>query len=543
MTHEVLNQPPPLEPRDLYRSDRTLVLSLHREGAGWAESRVASLGALAGDAGMRWGAQANEHSPVLRTHDRFGHRIDEVDFHPAYHDLMRVSIAHGVHALPWQEAREGAHVARAALFYVIAQAEAGHVCPMSMTNAAFPVLRHEPSVAAEWEPRLLSSDYDPRALPVEQKAGATFGMWLTEKQGGSDVRANTTRAEPIAGRGSGAEYVLTGHKWFCSGAMGDGFLALAQTGRGLSCFVLPRWRPDGTRNAFRMLRLKDKVGNRSNATAEVELDGAWARMIGDEGRGVATILEMVQHTRLDCIIGSSALMRQALAQAIHHTTHRAAFGKHLGDQPLMKLVLADLAIESEAALLTTMRVARSFDGAASLEGERLFGRLATPISKYWVCKRTPGHVYEALECLGGGGYVEESILPRLYREAPVNSVWEGSGNVICLDVLRVMVREPDAFAAFFAELELARGGDRRLDDHVDSLRRELRNVEAMEARARRVVERMALALQGSLLVRHSDPAVADAFCASRLAADGGFAYGTLPVGTDCARILERARPS
>lgn len=542
MTHEVLNQPPPLEPYDVTRTDRVLMLALHREGAGWAEPAVAHLGEIAGGEAMTWGRQANEHSPVLRTHDRFGHRIDEVEFHPAYHELMRASIAHGVHALSWQESRAGAHTARAALFYVIAQAEAGHVCPMSMTNAAFPVLRRQPEIAAEWEPRFRSAVYDPRAIPADRKSGATCGMWLTEKQGGSDVRANTTRAQAISGRGPGAEYALTGHKWFCSGVMGDAFLALAQAERGLSCFLLPRWRPDGSRNAFRILRLKDKVGNRSNATAEVELDGAVARMVGEEGRGVATILEMVQHTRLDCTIGSAALMRQAVAQAVHHTTYRSAFGKHLVDQPLMKAVLADLAIESEAALVAMMRVARSFDGAHASEAERLLERLATPIAKYWVCKRTPGVVYEALECLGGGGYVEESILSRLYREAPVNSVWEGSGNVICLDVLRVMVREPAAFEAFFAEIDLARGADRRLDAFVDTLRRDVRNVESLETLARRVIERMALAFQGSLLVRHSDPAVADAFCASRLAGEGGLALGTLPLGVDCQRIVERARP-
>jgi putative acyl-CoA dehydrogenase len=411
-----------------------------------------------------------------------------------------------------------------------------------MTYSAVPALRVQPELAAEWEPRIVSNRYDARVSPAADKTGALVGMAMTEKQGGSDVRANTTRARALGRGGPGGEYEITGHKWFCSAPMCDAFLVLAQTERGLSCFLLPRWRPDGTRNRFHLQRLKDKLGNRSNASSEVEFDGAWARMVGEDGRGVPTIIEMVTHTRLDCVIGSSSGMRQAVAQATHHAAHRSAFGKRLVDQPLMQNVLADLCVESEAATVTMMRLARAYDESAADERQRLFARLATAVTKYWVCKRQPPLVAEALECLGGNGYVEESLLPRLYREAPLNSLWEGSGNVICLDVLRAMGRSPEAVETFFAEVALADGADARLDGFVEALRRELTDFSVLEHRARRLVERMALALQGSLLVRHGHPAVADAFCASRLAGDHGLAFGTLPPGIDCATIIERARP-
>jgi putative acyl-CoA dehydrogenase len=407
-----------------------------------------------------------------------------------------------------------------------------------MTYSAVPALRAAPELAAEWEPRFLSTDYDPRMIPAGDKRGALCGMAMTEKQGGSDVRANTTRAERVGAGGPGGEYRLTGHKWFCSAPMCDAFLVLAQAERGLSCFLLPRWCPDGTRNRFHIQRLKDKLGNRSNASSEVEFDGAWARMVGEEGRGVPTIIEMVNHTRLDCVIGAAAGMRQAVAQATHHAAHRMAFGRRLSDQPLMQNVLADLAIESEAATTAMLRLARAYDG----ESERHFARLATAVVKYWVCKRTPVLVAEALECLGGNGFVEESMMPRLYREAPLNSIWEGSGNVICLDVLRAMTRGPEVVDAFLGELALARGAEPRLDAFVAGLGEELRDFESMEARARRVVERMAIALQGALLVRHGDPAVADAFCASRLAGDHGRAFGTLPAGVAFGRVIARAWP-
>jgi putative acyl-CoA dehydrogenase len=541
-THEVLNQPPPLEEYDVFSSDRALVEGVDREGASWALDRLRRLGPLAGGDALRWGALANAHPPVLRTHDRFGNRIDEVEFHPAWHELMAASVGHELHSLPWRDPRPGAHVARAALFFVMSQAEAGHGCPISMTYSAVPALRAQPELAAEWEPRLTSADYDARMIPAEGKRGALCGMGMTEKQGGSDVRANTTRADAIRGRGAGAEYELTGHKWFCSAPMCDAFLVLAQAEKGLSCFLLPRWLPDGTRNRFHVQRLKDKLGNRSNASSEVEFDRAWARMVGEEGRGVPTIIEMVNHTRLDCVIGSASGMRQALAQAIHHARHRRAFGRLLVDQPLMRAVLADLAVESEAATVAMLRLARAYDDGPGDEGQRHFARLATAVTKYWVCKRAPALVAEALECLGGNGYVEESIMPRLYREAPLNGIWEGSGNVICLDVLRAMARGPETVDAFFTELAIARGGDRRLDAFVAALRDELSDFTTIETRARRVVERMALAFQGALLVRHGPAAVADAFCATRLAGDRGLAFGTVPAGLDFEAIIERAGP-
>jgi len=516
--------------------------AVEREGADWAEGRLRSLGERLGGDPLDWGAMANENPPVLRTHDRFGNRIDEVDFHPAWHWLLGLAIEHGLHSLPWREPRPGAHVARAAMFIVYSQVEAGTGCPISMTYSAVPALRAQPELAAEWEPRLTSNAYDPRLVPAADKVGALCGMAMTEKQGGSDVRANTTTGRPLNGGGPGAEYELVGHKWFCSAPMCDVFLVLAQAEAGLSCFLLPRILPDGTRNQFFLQRLKDKLGNRSNASSEVEFRGAWAQLIGEEGRGVRTIIEMVNHTRLDCVVGTAAGMRHGVAQATHHAAHRSAFGKLLIDQPAMQNVLADLCIESEAATITAMRLARAYDDGADDEQEALFKRLATAVAKYWICKRGPVHASEALECLGGAGYVEESGMPRLYREMPLSSIWEGSGNVICLDVLRALARTPRALDAFLAEVNEAAGADRRLDDFVTRLRGELADPAELEARGRRLVEAMALALQGSLLVRFGDPAVADAFCASRLAEDGGRAFGTLPHGTDFQAIVERHRP-
>ncbi|HXJ80207.1 MAG TPA: acyl-CoA dehydrogenase family protein [Candidatus Methylomirabilis sp.] len=542
MTVTGANQPPPLEGYNLFRSDRALVDALHREGAGWADERVTEVGELVGGEPLVWGHQANAHAPVLKSHDRFGERIDEVEFHPAWHAMMRFSIGHGVHALPWRERRPGAHVARAALLFLVSQAEAGHACPVSMTFAATPLLQAAPEVGPEWVPRLTSLAYDERALPVSRKSGALCGMAMTERQGGSDVRANTTRASLLSGAGPGAEYAITGRKWFCSAPMCDAFVVLAQTERGLSCFLLPRWRPDGTRNGFHIERLKDKLGNRSNASAEVVFDAAWARLVGEEGRGITTIMEMVSHARLECLIASAALMRQAVAQATHHAAHRRAFGRRLEEYPLMQNVLADLAVESEAATAAALRLARAYDERTRNEAERRFARFATPLVKYWICKRTPPLVAEALECLGGNGYVEECILPRLYREAPVNSVWEGSGNVMCVDVLRALTREGESVDAFFDELGLARGLDRRLDAFIEGLRDGLTRREEVESGARRIVERLALALEGSLLVRGGHPAMADAFVASRLAGDHGLTFGTLPAGLDFKAILERARP-
>jgi putative acyl-CoA dehydrogenase len=527
------NQPPPLEGYNLFAENRPLVEALSREGAGWAHERAETLGAELGGEPLAQGALANEFPPRLRAFDRFGHRIDEVEFHPAWHSLMRIGIEAGIHAAPWREPGPGAHVARAALFITFSQVEAGTCCPISMTYAAVPALRARPDLAAEWEPLLTSLSYEPELRPAAEKGGALCGMAMTEKQGGSDVRANVTVASPAGD----AEAILHGHKWFCSAPMCDAFLVLAQAPPGLSCYLLPRVLPDGTRNRLHIQRLKDKLGNRSNASAEIELDGAFAQLVGEEGRGVQTIVEMVNHTRLDCVLGSTALMRRAVAEATHHAANRSAFGRLLADQPLMRNVLADLCVESEAATVTAMRVARAYD-----EGDVPFRRLATAVAKYWVCKATPAHVAEALECLGGNGYVEESVLPRLYRESPVNSIWEGAGNVNCLDVLRVIDREPDAADAFFGELELAAGADRRLDAAVGRLHDELADTVDVESRARRIVERMALALQGALLVSHGDPSVADGFCASRLAEDRWRAYGTLPAGIDLDSIVERHRP-
>jgi putative acyl-CoA dehydrogenase len=411
-----------------------------------------------------------------------------------------------------------------------------------MTYAAVPALRGEPDLAREWEPRLLSLEYDPRPLSASRKAGALCGMAMTEKQGGSDVRSNTTRARALGRAGPGAEYEISGHKWFCSAPMSDAFLVLAQAERGLSCFLMARLTPDGTRNGIQVQRLKHKLGNRSNASAEIELDGARGRLLGDEGRGVQSIIEMVSHTRLDCVIGSAAVMRQAVAQATHHAAHRSAFGRLLADQPLMRNVLADVCVESEAATAMAMRLARAYDEGARDTRRRAFARLATAVAKYWVCKRAPPLVAEALECLGGNGYVEESVMPRLYREAPLNSIWEGSGNVICLDVLRTMERDPEAAEAFLDEVALARGADRRLDELRERLREELLARDDLPVRARRVVGNLGLALQASLLLRHGDPAVAEAFCASRLTGEHALAFGTLGAGTDFVRIIERARP-
>jgi putative acyl-CoA dehydrogenase len=540
-THDVLNQPPPLEDYSLYATDRALAEGVAREG-GFAEDDLRRFGERLGRREtIELGAQANRFPPELRSHDRFGHRVDEVAFHPAWHAVMALAMEHEVHNLPWRRPEPGAQVARAALLSMLAQVEAGSCCPLTMTFACVPALRHAPELFARWEAGLLGTAYDPRLVPAAEKDAVLVGMAMTEKQGGSDVRANTTRAVPV--EAGGAAFALTGHKWFCSAPMSDAFLTLAKTPAGaLTCFFVPRFRPDGTRNPFRLQRLKDKLGNRSNASSEVEFEDTFAWRVGEEGRGVRTILEMVQHTRLDCVAGSTGLMRQATAQAVHHALHRAAFGRVLAEQPLMQTVLADLAVESEAATAVMLRLGRAYDEGDREPGARAFARIATAVAKYWVCKRAPHHVYEAMECLGGNGYVEESGLPRLFREAPVNAIWEGSGNVICLDVLRAMAREPECVPALLAEIRLARGGDRRLDAFADGLADELARPADAERRARRLVERMALALQGSLLVRSAPAAVADAFCASRLAGEGGLAFGTLPPGADARAILERAAP-
>jgi putative acyl-CoA dehydrogenase len=555
-THAVFNQVPPLQDVDVFASNLPLVEAVQREGAGWVSQRASELGRFVGAAGgvggspIEWGRLANENKPILRTFDRYGHRIDEVEFHPAWHQLMQMGIENELHSLPWTSDEPFVHTARAALYMTAMQAEAGFCCPITMTFAVVPALRAHPDLAAEWEPLVTATKYDPRLIAASQKGCAIAGMAMTEKQGGSDVRANTTVATPIDGGGAGGEYEIVGHKWFCSAPMSDLFLVLAQTDDGLSCFLMPRILPDGTRNAFHIQRLKDKLGNHSNASSEVEFHGAWARMLGEPGRGVPTIIEMVGHTRLDCVIGTAAGMRVAVVNATHHTAHRSAFGKPLIEQPLMRNVLADLCLESEASTALAMRLARAYDeaGADAQAGEndtdaQLFKRLATAVGKYWTCKRAPNHAFEALECLGGAGYVEESGMPRLYREAPLASIWEGSGNVMSLDVLRALTRSPRSLEVYLHEVEQARGADARLDARVAALKDQFAQDPAtLEQRARRVVESMALCLQGSLLVRNGAPAVADAFCASRLAGDAGLEYGTLPPGVDFEGIIERGRP-
>ncbi|WP_406278336.1 acyl-CoA dehydrogenase family protein [Embleya sp. NBC_00896] len=538
-THEVTNQVPTPTARDT-AADPALIEALHREGAGWAEPEVRDLGLLAGsEQAQEWGRLANEHEPVLRSHDRYGHRIDEVEFHPAWHELMAVAVAHGLHASPWREDRAGAHVARAARLYAWSQVEAGHMCPISMTYASVPALRVEPELAEVYEPLLASREYDYGLREPTGKRGLLAGMSMTEKQGGSDVRTNTTRAV----RSADGSYRLTGHKWFTSAPMSDLFLTLAQAPGGLSCFLVPRVLPDGTRNAFHLMRLKDKLGNRSNASAEIEYEGAYARLVGAEGHGVRTIVTMVNATRLDCVIGAACGMRVGAVRAAHHARHRRAFGAALIDQPLMRNVLADLVVESEAATTVAMRLAGAADRALSGDAdEGAFRRIAVAVSKYWVCKRGPMHAAEALECLGGNGYVEESGMPRLYREAPLVSIWEGSGNVAALDALRAMAREPACVDAYFAEVDGAAGADPRLDAAVAELRKDLADPSDAEFRARRIVESMAVVLQGSLLVRYASPA-ADAFCATRLAREGGHAFGTLPSGTDTGALLSRVEPA
>jgi putative acyl-CoA dehydrogenase len=543
-THEVFNQVPPLGAVNLFEVNSTLVEAVQREGAAWAIGQLGSFGEQAGsEEAAQWSIEANTETPVLHTHNRIGQRIDEVSFHPAWHQLLHTSLAAGAHALSWRETRQGRHVARAAAFYLASQMEGGHCCPISMTHAIIPVLRMQPELAAIWEPLLTSSQYDSRLLPPEQKQGALCGMGMTEKQGGSDVRANTTRAIPAGSESfAGASaYLLTGHKWFCSAPMCDLFLVLAQASQGLTCFLLPRVLPDGSRNRFLIQRLKDKLGNRSNASSEVEFDQTWALRIGEEGRGIRTIIEMVNYTRLDCVVGSAAAMQQATIHAVHHARHRQAFGRKLIDQPLMQNVLADLTLEAEAATLLALRLAGAVDRAESDHHELLIKRLGTAIGKYWVTKRCPVHAAEALECLGGNGYVEESVMPRFYRDAPLNSIWEGAGNVNCLDVLRAMTKEPAAVQAYFEEVSRARGSDARLDQAIAHLQRELADPAALEVRARYLVERMALIFQGALLVQYAPSALADAFCAARLAGESGRAFGTLPAGTAFVEIINKSQ--
>ena len=538
-THEVFNQVAPLDGANLYRLDLPLQEWIRRYDGGWAEARLEAYGALAGGPLMQAGFLANENKPIFKSHDRYGQRIDLVEFHPAYHELMRTAVEHGLPSLPWADPRAGAHVARAGLTYLHSQAEAASGCPLTMTFAAVPALRLQPEIAEQWVPKILANQYDPRNVGIEHKAGVTIGMAMTEKQGGTDVRANTTRAYPVGIGGPGQAYELVGHKWFCSAPMCDAFLTLANTDKGLSCFLLPRHRPDGTRNQFYIQRLKNKLGNWANASSEVEYRGALAWMIGEEGRGVPTIIEMVAMTRFDCMVGSSSLMRQALTQAAHHCAQRKVGGKLLADQPLMQNVLADLALESEAALALSMRMGRALDHLHD-EQEDKFARLVTAIGKYWICKRAPEMVYEASECMGGAGYVEDSILPRLYREAPVNSIWEGSGNVQCLDVLRALSKENGVLDALFAELGDGHG-DARLKKHIQWIKADFSDTDDIQYRARQLAEDVAVGLQAKLLLEAGNSAVSDAFIASRLEGRGRV-YGTLPRGVDVEGLVARSSP-
>jgi len=543
-THEVFNQVAPLAGHNLYLCDRTLAEAVNRWNARWCEADLVRFGALLGrEETQRWGFEANENEPVLHTHDAAGNRRDEVTFHPAWHNLMRTSVEARIHSLPWVEPRPGAHLARAALLMLAAENEAGHMCPISMTFSSIAALRADDELTREWEPRITAPSYDPSFRPASEKTGILVGMGMTEKQGGSDVRANTTRAERI---GNSREYLITGHKWFCSAPMCDAFLILAQASKGLSCFFLPRWTPIGERNGFLIQRLKRKMGNRSNASSEVEFAEAWAQLVGEEGRGIQTIIEMVNHTRLDCAIAAAALMRQAAFQAVHYARHRRAFGKNLIDQPLMQNVLADLIVESEAATLLMARLAQSFDLRAGNESELAFARIVAAIAKYWLCKRACMQVGEALECHGGNGYVEESIMPRLYREAPLYSIWEGSGNVICLDILRALTKEPGTPEALLAEIRAGAPADARAKRFISEIEASLENYARRDAQidsifaereARRLAESLALALQASLLLRFGAPESAEAFCSSRIGGDSGHTFGTLPSAAPANKIL------
>ena len=543
-THEVFNQPPLLENFNAYEQDQALIDTLQREGGGWGEQKVRDLGQVLGKA--EWiekGFQANKNTPEFHSHDRYGHRIDLVEFHPAYHDLLGLAMENELHSLPWANPQPGAHVVRMAMYYLYAQVEAGSGCPITMTFACVPAIQNTPAVADAWLPKILSTDYDPSNQPLSTKTGATIGMAMTEKQGGTDVRANTSYARPLGDReGPGAEYEIVGHKWFWSAPMCDAFLTLAQTESGLSCFLLPRWRPDGSRNAFYIQRLKDKMGNRSNASSEVEFRAAYAQMLGEEGRGVPTIIEMVAMTRYDCMIGSTALMRQAVAQVTHHIAHRSVMGAKLIDQPLMQNVAADLCLEVEGALAMTGRTARALDHQQESEEAELI-RLITAVGKYWICKRATHHIGEAQECLGGIGYVEESILSRLYREAPVNSIWEGSGNVQCLDVLRAMQKTPAALAAFIAELDSAKGGNRLYDNFVAQIKQDFTHLDDFAYQGRFLVEKLAKAMQAAQLIKSGSDLISDAFCLSRLDDIRGLSFGNLPPGIDTKAIIERARPN
>lgn len=537
VTHEVTNQVPALAGYNPWTVDRILRATVSREGAAWVSERAQILGAQIGsEAFQQYAQQANRYVPELRTHDRHGHRIDTVDYHPAYHALMQAAFGAGLHSLAWTARQSGGFVARAALNYLWNQNEQGTSCPVTMTFAAVHVLRNEPALSARWEPKIVAEAYDPRPVPLAVKNAVTVGMAMTEKQGGSDLRAITTQARPT----NAGEYVLSGHKWFCSAPMSDAFLTLARTDAGPSCFLVPRSLPDGTRNTFLIQRLKDKCGNRSNASSEIEYDDTLAWRVGEEGRGIATIIEMAHLTRFDIVVANAGQMRAQLNQALHHCAHRTAFGRRLTEHTLMQNVLADLALETEAATLCAFRLARAFDRQHDNAHEAGVARLMTPLAKYWSCKRLPAVAVEAMECLGGAGYVEEAPIARLYREAPLNGIWEGSGNVICLDVLRTMQKEPAALEAVFAEIAQGARTDARLDAHHRATRGLLADSASLETRARLIVERLALELSAALMIAYAPAPQANAYVAARLDGEGGYQFGTLPAGSPLAAIVHRA---
>jgi putative acyl-CoA dehydrogenase len=542
-THDVTNRPSPLENYNAYEQDTALKQAVKIHGGGWAHAELSRFGAECGSSKLiELGFQANANKPALHTHDRHGKRVDEVCYHPAYHELMARSMEAGIHSEHWMSDKPAAHVVRAAKSYLITQVEAGHGCPITMTSAAIPSLKRQPSLYAEWAPKILASAYDQRNVSHSEKQSVTIGMAMTEKQGGSDVRQNSTRAYPVDKEGAGELYELVGHKYFVSAPMSDAFLVLAQTKAGVSCFLAPRWRPDGTKNPIQIQKLKNKMGNVSNASSETELRGALGWMVGEEGRGIAAILDMVSMTRFDCMIGSSAGMRQAVAQVTHHCAERIAFGRTLTEQPLMQNVLADLILESEAALAFTMRMARALDNSGQ-SSEDSFMRLGTAIGKYWICKRAPSHAYEAMECIGGMGVMEETIMPRLFRESPVNSIWEGSGNVQCLDMIRALKRHPESLQCYMEELSRVAGRNHLLDAQIRLIEQEFSETDNLEYRSRRIMERMALAGQAAALYQYSDEFVAASFCQARFGSESsGLVYGGLPTSIDCSALIERARP-
>ena len=538
-THEVENMPPYMGHQDLWKNDKNLRDAVNREGAGWAEKNLSAFGHLMGSTEMFDHAEkANKNPPELKAFDQYGNRINYVDYHPSYHHLLGVAIKNEIPSFAWNHKKEGSQVAHMALTYMFNQVEGGVMCPMAMTYSVIPALKHNRELEAQWLPKVLSNQYDDRDIPIDQKLGGTIGMFMTEKQGGSDVRANSTRAKPVSSNvGNGSEYLLTGHKYFCSAPMCDAFLVLANTDVGLSCFLVPRWKPNGERNSFFIQRLKDKLGNRSNASSEIELDNTLGTMIGEEGKGIKTILDMVIGNRIYCAVSSASLMRQAVVQVLHHVSHRSAFQKRLIDQPLMRNVVTDMVLESEAALNLSLRVARAVDNQNSNEDERSFARISTAISKYWVTKRAPYLVFEALECHGGPGYIEESVMPRLYREAPLNSIWEGSGNVMCLDVLRALQRDKNALPALFKELDLAKGANRNFDVSLDDLKSKLESSKGIETEARLITEKMACLIQASIFIRSGQREKISAFCDSRLGSTWSGAFGTLSEGTNFEEII------